>query len=187
MHNSNTIYSIIIFLIITATSCSRQKNESNSARNDNIRKYENHVDGLILWLKQNGFQENGTFDTTTVSSNEMWSYQRVPNADDSIFEWIPNKDSSYFLITNYTKTPISARADKNKIITFDIYDVNKKMLFPFMVINDSMSLLIQISHHWQDTNTLYLLTKEKENDSILLQMIKIKVRSDTSWVYTAKK
>lgn len=133
-----------------------------------------------LWLNSLKLNKNNIIDSTKRKAYELWAYHEPLNKDDSLYLWIPSKDSSYYLLTTYDQKKQKRIKNYESLIAFRFLDKrNDEVYVGLSQIDTSMNR--QIRFYWYDEKTFIIYDKTFNKDDVTLT--KLKMDNDTIQTY----
>jgi len=169
----------ILIIVFISTSCTRiVENDKKS----NIKELapSNIDEQFSFWLESHNLNSAELIKIKAERAAELWSLSDLLTKDDSLLFWYPSKDSSYYLITNYSKKTNKLYSNNNKNINLRFLDKSNKKVFVGIMLLDSLKER-RIDYYWYDSKTFYYL--EKSNTTGKFILTKIKMGVDSIWTY----
>jgi len=154
------LFTTILTLVIACT----QTNESN-------RKIDQ-------WLRQYSLSWDSFKDSTSERAFELWAYTWPIEKLDFSFNRVESKDSSFSLITNFSKNRINKGS-----LEFHFLDNRSKLLYIGIEILENHTDDF-IDYHWIDEKSMFMLQKDSTG---IYTLTKYKMLADTIWTYSTKK
>ena len=155
----------ILFLLFTIFSCNN-KRERVPVNSD----FEN-------WLKKNRIDSLDLSKIKGKEAFELWAYFDPINEIDSSLVWYPNKDNSYFMISNYDNIAKSRVRDSN-LIDVDFHQRDSDIKKQGISLVDSLKSM-EMDVFWINNKTIFLAFIEKDHGTKTLMKLKIGV--DSLW------
>ncbi|GGZ76238.1 hypothetical protein [Algibacter mikhailovii] len=156
---------ITLFLLTSIFSC------------DNRKERVSINSGFAEWLKKNKIDSLDLSKIKGKEAFELWAYFDPINKTDSSLVWYPNKDSSYFMISNYDNIS-KLRLEDSNLIDIDFHQRNSDIKKQGISLVDSLKSM-EMDIFWINNKTVFLAFIEKNHGTKTLMKLKIGV--DSLW------
>ena len=130
------------------------------------------------WLRQYSLTLDNFKDLTEERAFELWAYTWPIEKLDSSFIRVASKDSSFLLVTNFSKK----RTDKGSL-EFHFFDNRTKTLYIGFEILEKYTRDF-IDYHWIDGKSIFMLLKDSSG---IYTLKKYKIQADTIWTYSTRR
>jgi hypothetical protein len=130
------------------------------------------------WLRQYSLTWDSFKDSTLERAFELWAYTWPIEKLDSSFNRVASKDSSFLLITNFSKKSINKGS-----LEFHFFDNRSKALYVGVEILENYTGDF-IDYHWIDGKSIFMLLKDSSG---IYTLRKYKMQADTVWTYSTRK
>ncbi len=147
-------------------------------------KEEQQQTAFSNWLKSYSLTSAYFKDTIAEKADSLWAYAFPLERTDSLYQWYPSTDSSYYLLTNIDKASQQSIFKKNDDIEYRFLNTRNKTVFiGITLLHDGP--LSPVDIFWYDPETVYLLEKDKINSDY--ELVRLRIQVDTIWSYRTRK
>jgi hypothetical protein len=140
-----------------------------------IKEPNNKIDH---WLRQYSLSLDSFKVSTTERTFELWAYTWPIEKLDSSFNRASSEDSSFTLVTNFSKKRINKGS-----LEFHFIDNRSKALYIGVEILENYTGDF-IDYHWIDGKSIFMSFKDSSG---IYTLEKFKMQADTVWTYSTKR